>query len=116
MDDEQQKANVARAFEEAVADTLAIKCKRAIVQLNVKRLVIAGGVGANKRLRATLKEMVKKENAELYFPRIEFCTDNGAMIAYEGCLRLNAAPDQSLAVEVRARWPIDELNQLGSSV
>lgn len=111
-DDMQQRANVARAFEEAVVDTLAIKCRRAIKQLNVKRLVIAGGVGANKRLRETLSDMVKKENAVLYFPRAEFCTDNGAMIAYAGCLRLMADEKQSLAIEARARWPMDELNSL----
>lgn len=110
--DDQQRANIARAFEEAVADTLAIKCKRAIKQFKVKRLVVAGGVGANKRLRATLDKMVKKENAALYFPRTEFCTDNGAMIAYVGCLRLMVEPEQSLAIEARARWPMDELKSL----
>ena len=112
QDDDQQRANVARAFEDAVVDTLAIKCKRAIKQLNVKRLVIAGGVGANRRLRETLGEMVIKENGLLYFPRTEFCTDNGAMIAYAGCLRLMAGEHQSLEIEARARWPMDELNCL----
>lgn len=115
-DDEVQKANIARAFEEAVADTLAIKCKRALKQSGVKRLVIAGGVGANKRLRATLGEMVKKEQASLYFPRIEFCTDNGAMIAYAGCLRLMANSEQSLAIEARARWPLDDLRRVEAKV
>jgi len=112
QDDDQQRANVARAFEDAVVDTLSIKCKRAIKQLNVKRLVIAGGVGANRRLREALGEMVIKENGLLYFPRIEFCTDNGAMIAYAGCLRLMAGEHQSLEIEARARWPMDELNCL----
>ena len=112
QDDEQQRANVARAFEDAVADTLCIKCKRAIKQLGVNRLVIAGGVGANKRLRATLSEMVEKENGSLYFPRTEFCTDNGAMIAYAACLRLMSGEHQSLEIEARARWPMDELEHL----
>ena len=111
-DDAMQRANVARAFEDAVVDTLAIKCKRAIKQLNVKRLVVAGGVGANKRLRTTLADMVEKEGGKLYFPRTEFCTDNGAMIAYAGCLRLMAKEHQSLAIEARARWAIDELAPL----
>ena len=112
QDGDQQRANVARAFEDAVVDTLAIKCKRAIKQLGVKRLVVAGGVGANKRLRATLNEMIKNENGFLYFPRTEFCTDNGAMIAYAACLRLMAGEHQSLEIDARARWPMDELNCL----
>lgn len=106
---EQAQADVARAFEEAVVDTLALKCKRALKQLHCKRLVIAGGVGANLHLRAQLKQMVKKEGGELYYPRIEFCTDNGAMIAYVGCLRLLAGESKALSIDARARWPIDEL-------
>ncbi|VAW61338.1 N(6)-L-threonylcarbamoyladenine synthase, partial [hydrothermal vent metagenome] len=106
-DNEQTQANICRAFEEAVADTLTIKCRRAIRQVGVKTLVIAGGVGANLRLRASLQAMVQKEGGELFYPRIEFCTDNGAMIAYVGCLRLMAGETEPLSIGVRARWPMD---------
>jgi len=106
---EQTRANICRAFEDAVVDTLTIKCRRAIRQVNAKTLVIAGGVGANLRLRAGLQSMMEKELGELYYPRIEFCTDNGAMIAYVGCLRLMAGQTEPLAISARARWPMSEL-------
>ncbi|HEX7964176.1 MAG TPA: tRNA (adenosine(37)-N6)-threonylcarbamoyltransferase complex transferase subunit TsaD [Gammaproteobacteria bacterium] len=105
--DEQTKADVARAFEDAVVDTLSIKCERALKQTGQRRLVVAGGVGANKRLRARLKEMAAKLGGEVYYPRPEFCTDNGAMIAYAGALRL--ASGASAASPVTARWPLDSL-------
>ncbi|MCW8934802.1 MAG: tRNA (adenosine(37)-N6)-threonylcarbamoyltransferase complex transferase subunit TsaD [Gammaproteobacteria bacterium] len=108
-DNEQTQANICRAFEEAVVDTLMIKCRRAIQQVGAKTLVIAGGVGANLRLRASLRAMMEKEGGELFYPRIEFCTDNGAMIAYAGALRLQAGEVEPLAVNVRARWPMSEL-------
>lgn len=108
-DDEQTKANICRAFEEAVVDTLKIKCRRAIQQVSAKTLVIAGGVGANLRLREALQAMMEKEGGELYYPRIEFCTDNGAMIAYVGCLRLMAGQTEPLSINTRARWPMSEL-------
>jgi N6-L-threonylcarbamoyladenine synthase len=103
------KADIAAAFQEAVADTLSIKCKRALQQSDLKRLVIAGGVSANKHIRATLTQMTINENAEIYFPRPEFCTDNGAMIAYAGCQRLLVGQHQDLEIFARARWPINEL-------
>jgi len=106
-DDEQTKADVARAFEDAVADTLSIKCERALKQTGQRRLVVAGGVGANKRLRARLKEMTAKLGGEVYYPRPEFCTDNGAMIAYAGALRL--ASGAPVSNPVTARWPLDSL-------
>ena len=109
---EQGQADVARAFEEAVVDTLSIKCKRALKQTHCKTLVIAGGVGANQHLRQQLEKMVKKEGGELYYPRIEFCTDNGAMIAYVGCLRLLAGEHKALSIDARARWPMDELSSI----
>ncbi len=84
---EQTKADIACAFETAVAETLAIKCRRALQQTTSTRLVIAGGVSANSRLRQRLEKMVKKEKAKVYYPRLEFCTDNGAMIAFAGCQR-----------------------------
>ena len=108
----QTQANICRAFEEAVVDTLTIKTRRAIEQVGVKTLVIAGGVGANLRLRASLQAMMEKQGGELFYPRIEFCTDNGAMIAYAGCLRLLAGQTEPLAIKVRARWPMSELSAI----
>jgi N6-L-threonylcarbamoyladenine synthase len=105
----ENKANIAASFQEAVADTLAIKCKRAIQQTGLKRLIVAGGVSANHQIRADLTDMALKEKAEIYFPRPEFCTDNGAMIAYAGCQRLLAENQQSLEIFARPRWPMDEL-------
>jgi len=111
-DNEQTKANICRAFEEAVVDTLKIKCRRAVQQVSAKTLVIAGGVGANLRLRESLQAMMEKEGGELYYPRIEFCTDNGAMIAYVGCLRLVAGQTEPLQISTRARWPMSELEAI----
>lgn len=108
-DDEQTKADIARAFQDAVVDALTIKCKRALQQTNYSTLVIAGGVGANRALRHSLHEMCKKREATLYFPRLEFCTDNGAMIAYVGCQRLLSGQRDDLSVEVLPRWPLDQL-------
>ena len=108
----QQQADIALAFEEAVVATLVIKCKRALKQMHSKRLVIAGGVGANQSLRKGLAKMVKEEGGQLYYPRIEFCTDNGAMIAHAGCLRLMAGETQPLSIDARARWPMDELTAI----
>ena len=86
--DEQTIADIALAFELAVVDTLKIKCSRALSQTMRKRLVVAGGVGANQRLRATLQKLADQNNVRLFCPRAEFCTDNGAMIAYAGYFRL----------------------------
>ncbi|RIZ70033.1 MAG: tRNA (adenosine(37)-N6)-threonylcarbamoyltransferase complex transferase subunit TsaD [Methylococcales bacterium] len=107
----QDKANIAASFQEAVADTLSIKCKRALQQTGLKRLIVAGGVSANKKIRASLTEMAQKEHVQIYFPRLEFCTDNGAMIAYAGCQRLLAGNQQSLEIFARPRWPMNELIQ-----
>lgn len=109
---EQDKADISLAFEEAVADTLKIKCRRALEQHGRKTLVIAGGVGANKRLRAVLAEMIEQIGGKLYFPRIEFCTDNGAMIAQAGCLRLLAGESQPLEIDARARWSMQDLRAI----
>lgn len=105
----QQLADVARAFEDAVVDTLVIKSERALREANAQRLVIAGGVGANLHLREQLAVMVKRHDAELFYPRIEFCTDNGAMIAHVGCLRLLAGETQPLQIAARARWSMEDL-------
>jgi N6-L-threonylcarbamoyladenine synthase len=102
----QDRADIARAFEEAVVDTLYIKCRRAIDQSGIPHLVIAGGVAANKRLRRKLTDGL---DAEVYYPPFELCTDNGAMIAHAGCLRLLAGEREPLAINARARWPITEL-------
>lgn len=107
--DEQTRADIARAFEDAVVDTLAIKCKRALEQTGFKRLVMAGGVSANRTLRARLAEMMKKRCGEVFYARPEFCTDNGAMIAYAGMVRLKSGVNADLSVSVRPRWPLAEL-------
>lgn len=106
----QDKANVAAAFQQAVAETLSIKCKRALHQTGLKRLVVAGGVSANKQIQASLTEMTTREQSQIYFPRLEFCTDNGAMIAYAGCQRLMAGQKQGLEIFARPRWPMNELS------
>ena len=106
---ERSKADIAYAFQEAVVDTLAIKCKRALKQTGLKRLVIAGGVSANKQLRQTLTELMQQLGGEVFYPQPQFCTDNGAMIAYAGFLRLKQGQQQDLAIEVRPRWAMTEL-------
>lgn len=108
----QTKADISLAFEEAVVDTLKIKCRRALDQQQCDRLVIAGGVGANRRLRAGLAEMIKQLAGSLYYPRVEFCTDNGAMIAQAGCLRLVAGETQPLEIDARARWSMQDLKSI----
>ncbi|EGY33975.1 O-sialoglycoprotein endopeptidase [Aggregatibacter actinomycetemcomitans serotype e str. SC1083] len=109
---EQSKADIAYAFQEAVVDTLAIKCKRALKQTCLQRLVIAGGVSANKQLRQTLAELMQKLGGEVFYPQPQFCTDNGAMIAYAGFLRLKQGQQQGLAIEVRPRWAMTELTAI----
>ena len=110
--DQQTKADIAAAFEEAVVDTLAIKCRRALQHTHFKQLVIAGGVSANKRLREKLQVMVEKERVTLFYARHEFCTDNGAMIAYAGAQRLAAGQSSDLTILAKPRWPMSELPPL----
>jgi N6-L-threonylcarbamoyladenine synthase len=109
---EKAKAQVALAFEEAVVDTLRIKCKRALEQTGLKTLVIAGGVSANTHLRETLELTLKGMQAEVFYARPEFCTDNGAMIAYAGTQRLLAGQTSEEAFTVKPRWPMDTLSPL----
>jgi len=111
-DDEQTRANIALAFEEAVVDTLMIKCKRALKQTGYTRLVIAGGVSANTRLQSSLAKMMHGLGGRVYYPRGEFCTDNGAMIAYAGLQRLKAGQHDDLAVQGKPRWGLDTLPPL----
>lgn len=109
---EQTKADIACAFETAVVETLAIKCKRALQQTSSIRLVIAGGVSANLRLREKLEQMVKKEKARVFYPRLEFCTDNGAMIAFAGCQRLLAGQHENLEFIAKPRWDLESLSSV----
>lgn len=102
----QTRADIAVAFQDAVVDTLALKCRRALRATNLKQLVIAGGVSANKLLRQRLKTMAEKEGAQLFYPRLEFCTDNGAMIAYAGYRRLKLGYHENLAIKVTPRLAI----------
>ena len=107
--DEQTKADIARAFEDALVDTLLIKSRRALDQTGFNRLVIAGGVSANKTLRSKLTQLMAERKGQVYYPRLEFCTDNGAMIAYAGMIHLKASQFADLAIEVKPRWPLSEL-------
>ncbi|GHB56655.1 tRNA N6-adenosine threonylcarbamoyltransferase [Psychrosphaera saromensis] len=106
---EQIKADIAYAFQEAVVDTIAIKCRRAVEQTGIKTLVIAGGVSANTELRNKLAKLMEKHKGQVYYPRHEFCTDNGAMIAYAGAQRLQKYGDRDLLIKARPRWSIEEL-------
>ncbi|AOT07216.1 tRNA (adenosine(37)-N6)-threonylcarbamoyltransferase complex transferase subunit TsaD [Pseudoalteromonas luteoviolacea] len=108
-DDLQTKADIAHAFQSAVIDTLAIKCKRALKQTGIKRLVIAGGVSANVELRTKLERMMQGMRGRVYYPRTEFCTDNGAMIAFAGMQRLKAGHIAPLDMKTQPRWPLDSL-------
>ncbi len=100
------KANIAVAFQEAVVDTLFIKCQRALDKTGLQRLVVAGGVSANTALRERFKALA----VTTYYPRLAFCTDNGAMVAFTGYLRLKAGyADTDLSINTRARWPLAEI-------
>jgi N6-L-threonylcarbamoyladenine synthase len=107
--DDQARADAALAFEEAVVDTLVTKAARAIEATGAETLVIAGGVGANRRLRARMLAMGDRNGIRVVYPRPEFCTDNAAMIALLGHLRLAAGQQDDLAIRARARWPMTEL-------
>ena len=103
---EQERADIARGFEEAVVDTLIEKSRRALRASGHRRLVVAGGVAANRRLRDRLIDMAAREGAAVFFPRLEFCTDNGAMIAIAGCHRLQSGARASLGIQARATWEL----------
>ncbi len=107
--DEQSKRDIARGFQDAVMDTLAIKCRRALQETALRRLVVAGGVSANQALRKRFDAMAKKEHAEVFYPGMMFCTDNGAMIAFAGCQRLLAGERGGDGFNARPRWSLEEL-------
>jgi N6-L-threonylcarbamoyladenine synthase len=110
---EQDKANVARAFVDAIVEVLVAKSVTALKQTGLKRLVIAGGVGANQQLRAALNAAAEKRRFRVFYPELEYCTDNGAMIAFAGAMRLQINPDaakRDYAFNVRPRWPLGELS------
>ncbi len=109
---EQDRADLAYAFQQAMADTLTIKCRRALEQTGLKRLVAAGGVSANTQIRRQLQDMAASLGGRVYFPRPEFCTDNAAMIAYAGYQRLAAGQTQNLEILARPRWPLAELARI----
>jgi N6-L-threonylcarbamoyladenine synthase len=108
---EQQRADIARGFQDAIVDVLVRKSLRAVEQSGLERLVVAGGVGANRELRRRLDERAGKAGVSVFYPEFEFCTDNGAMIALAGALRLEAgaSPEPAGAFAVRPRWPLGEL-------
>ena len=103
---DQDRADIALAFEQAVVETLFLKCQRAMAQTGASDLVMAGGVAANRRLRARLQDLAP---VRVHYPPPELCTDNGGMIAFTGYLRLAAGERSGLPVETRARWPMTEL-------
>ena len=105
-------ADIAASFEEAAVDVLAIKCEWALEQTGAKQLVVAGGVSANRRLRERLTHLSEKLGVRVFFPRPEFSTDNGAMIAYAGYLRLAAGQHEPLSFGARARWHIEEIGPI----
>lgn len=109
---EQTKADIAYAFQQAVVETLVIKCRRALKETGFNRLVIAGGVSANKQLRQDLAQLMQQLKGEVFYPQPQFCTDNGAMIAYTGFLRLKQGESQPLAIQVKPRWAMTELSAI----
>ncbi len=111
-DSPETRANIAFAFQEAVVDTLLIKCKRALQQTGYQRVVIAGGVSANRFLREKFETHIGASGEHVFYPSLAFCTDNGAMIAYAGMQRLKAGQFDSLDTKVQPRWPLDTLPAL----
>jgi N6-L-threonylcarbamoyladenine synthase len=110
-----RREDIAAEFQCAVVDTLAGKCRRAMRETGAGTLVVAGGVGANSALRQRLRMLSETEGWSLFYPRPEFCTDNGAMIAYAGMLRLRAGERAPLSIEARARWSLEELDAAGTA-
>jgi len=107
--DEQTVADIARAFQDAIVDVLASKALAALKQTGLTRLVVAGGVGANRQLREHLNALAAKSRCQVFYPKLEFCTDNGAMIAFAGAMRLGQARPGSGAFSVSPRWPLEQI-------
>jgi N6-L-threonylcarbamoyladenine synthase len=110
---EQDKADIARGFVDAIVDVLTAKCVSALKHTGLKRLVIAGGVGANSQLRASLNAAAENKRFKVFYPELEFCTDNGAMIAFAGAMRLQINPQaaqKDYSFNVRPRWALDEIS------
>lgn len=105
----QDACDLAASFEHTVAETLFIKCARALKETGLNRIVLAGGVAANQTLRKRLADL----DAELYYPPLAYCTDNGAMIAYAGAVRLAAGQSDATQIQARPRWPLEELSRVG---
>ena len=108
--DEQTVADIARAFQEAIVEVLATKSLAALQQAGLTRLVVAGGVGANRQLRERLTALSTQQGFEVYYPKLEFCTDNGAMIAFAGAMRLRDTPVKDWKFNVRPRWDLAQLD------
>jgi N6-L-threonylcarbamoyladenine synthase len=104
------KSDVAHAVQEAIVETLVAKAVRALEQTGLEALVVSGGVSANRTLRARMAETVGRRGGRVYYPRIEFCTDNAAMIAVAGLARLSAGQHDTLAIRARAQWDLKDLN------
>ena len=111
---EQRRADIARGVEEAIADTLSAKAVRALEYTGLDVLVVSGGVSANRTLRERLDAALRARGGRVFYPRLEFCTDNAAMIAVAGLARLEAGQRAGLAVEVRAQWPLASLPRLAA--
>jgi N6-L-threonylcarbamoyladenine synthase len=107
--DEQTTADIARAFQDAIVEVLCAKAAAAVAQTRYRRLIVAGGVGANRQLRERLTAQARKEGFQVFYPRLEFCTDNGAMIAFAGAMRLKHASRRDGRFHVRPRWDLDAL-------
>lgn len=114
--DQQTRADIARAFEDAVVATLAIKCRRALEQTGLTSLIIAGGVSANVQLREVLRETVLGQGGKLFYAQPRFCTDNGAMIAFAGCQRLLAGQQDDLEIKAMPRWSLETLPAVRGSL
>ena len=109
---EQTRYDLAYAFQDAAIDALVNKCERALQMTNYKDLIVAGGVGANELLRERISKLGDRSNVRVYYPSLEMCTDNGAMIAYAGCLRLMSGEHQGLSYEVHPRWSLESLQPI----
>ena len=109
---QQDKCNIAYAFEDAVVDTLFIKCKRAVKQTGYKTIIIAGGVGANSKLRRVFKQRFADHNVTIHYPALKYCTDNGAMIAYAGLKRLEMQQTETTEIDIKPRWPLSNISKI----